>query len=113
VALFEGAHRVSWSPATNRSWRRARGARLDRRLDIQATLADHRLEELFDDLIASDAELQRLADEHGDGVLSTDDNLYLEYATPKGNVMNYHESLAATQALANIATRRAQLHLAD
>jgi spermidine synthase len=28
--------------------------------------------------------------------VSTDDNLYLEYATPKGNVLEYRASLAAT-----------------
>ena len=31
--------------------------------------------------------------------ISTDDNLYLEYATPKGNVLNYDASLTATLAL--------------
>ncbi len=116
VALFEGgAQGILVASDKPLVASRARLARLDRRLDIQATLDGHRLEELFDDLIASDAELQRLADEHGDGVLSTDDNLYLEYATPKGNVMNYHESLAATRALLDgyrDADAR-KLHLAD
>ena len=29
----------------------------------------------------------------GGPILSTDNNLYLEYATPKGNVLNYDKSL--------------------
>jgi spermidine synthase len=32
-------------------------------------------------------------------VISTDDNLYLEYATPKGNVLNYDVSLRETLSL--------------
>ena len=49
--------------------------------------------------LASGEELDRFVRETEDPILSTDDNLYLEYATPKGNVLNYHESLRATLAL--------------
>jgi len=39
-----------------------------------------------------------IADSEADGgpIVSTDENLYLEYATPKGNVMNHRESLYET-----------------
>jgi spermidine synthase len=35
----------------------------------------------------------------GGPILSTDDNLFLEYATPKGNVLEYKRSLEDTLAL--------------
>lgn len=71
---------------------------------IKATLGSARLEDLLGEMVASNEELERFArDEERDGgaLLSTDDNLYLEYATPKGNVLDYGESLRATLALLN------------
>jgi spermidine synthase len=100
VALFEGgAQGILVASDKPLVASRARLAKLDQRYDIGATLDGHRLEELLDDLIASDDDLARLTKEHGEPILSTDDNLYLEYATPKGNVMEYNASLAATRAL--------------
>ncbi|WP_437792512.1 fused MFS/spermidine synthase [Sorangium sp. So ce693] len=80
----------------------ARLAGLDARPSLQATLAGARLEDLLDALVASDDDLDRLvadAAEDGGPIVSTDDNLYLEYATPKGNVLPYGASLDATLAL--------------
>ncbi len=60
------------------------------------------LEQLVDRLLISGDELRRfVSDSAGDGgpVISTDENLYLEYATPKGNVMNYSRSLHEMLAL--------------
>ncbi|WP_441292216.1 fused MFS/spermidine synthase [Sorangium sp. KYC3313] len=80
----------------------ARLAGLDARPSLQATLAGARLEDLLDALVTSGDDLDRLiadAAEDGGAILSTDDNLYLEYATPKGNVLPYGASLDATLAL--------------
>ncbi|WP_437980558.1 fused MFS/spermidine synthase [Sorangium sp. So ce117] len=80
----------------------ARLAGLDARPSLQATLAGARLEDLLDALVTSGDDLDRLiadAAEDGGPILSTDDNLYLEYATPKGNVLPYGASLDATLAL--------------
>ncbi|WP_437708987.1 fused MFS/spermidine synthase [Sorangium sp. So ce448] len=80
----------------------ARLARLDARPSLQATLAGARLEDLLDALVTSGDDLDRFvadAAEDGGPILSTDDNLYLEYATPKGNVLPYGASLDATLAL--------------
>ncbi|WP_437740243.1 fused MFS/spermidine synthase [Sorangium sp. So ce1504] len=80
----------------------ARLAGLDARPSLQATLASARLEDLLDALVTSGDDLDRLvadAAEDGGPILSTDDNLYLEYATPKGNVLPYGASLDATLAL--------------
>jgi spermidine synthase len=55
------------------------------------------LEQLLERLLVSGAELDRFVAEtelDGAPALSTDENLYLEYATPKGNVMRYDESIA-------------------
>lgn len=82
---------------------RERLARLDRDPHLHATLDGRPAGSLLDDLVASDAELTRLAAdiaaEHGGPIVSTDDNLFLEVATPKGNAMPYRESLDATLAL--------------
>ena len=82
---------------------RERLARLDRDPHLHATLDGRPAESLLDDLVASDAELTRLAADiataHGGPIVSTDDNLFLEVATPKGNAMPYRESLDATLAL--------------
>ena len=72
---------------------------LEARPALRATLAGEHLADLLDELVASGPELDRLvADVAADGgpIASTDDNLYLEYATPKGNVLDYNASLAAT-----------------
>ncbi len=50
-------------------------------------------------MLASEADLDRFVTEtEGAPILSTDDNLYLEYATPKGNAFDYRTSLEARLA---------------
>ena len=67
---------------------------------VQRTLDGHKLESLLDELVTSGAELDRfVAETEGGSFDSTDDNLYLEYATPKGTVMTYDTSLRETIAL--------------
>ncbi len=70
---------------------------------LQATLGGARLVDLFDELVTSEGDLDRfVATSRGWDApipVSTDDNLYLEYATPKGNVLNYDASLRDTLAL--------------
>jgi len=87
---------------------RARLAELSRRPEVAETLGDvQSLEQLLGRLMISDADLDRfIAESPRDGApdLSTDGNLYLEYATPKGNVMSYTESIRAMVAL--LATYR-------
>ena len=58
------------------------------------------LVDLLDELIASEDDLDRFVDRRPEGepIVSTDDNLYLEYATPKGNVFDYRNSLDARLA---------------
>ena len=73
---------------------------LDQRPAIRETLAiNGTMQELLGRLVLSDAELDRFiaesTAEDGGPILSTDQNLYLEYATPKGNVMKYHDSIQA------------------
>ena len=59
--------------------------------------------ELVDELLLSDDDLRRLTEDvaaANDGpIISRDDNLFLEYATPKGNVLNYDASLAECMAM--------------
>ena len=78
-------------------------AALEQRPSIQRTLSGAHMVDLFADLVSSEGDLDRFVDtsaEDGEPVpVSTDDNLYLEYATPKGNVLNYDDSLAATLKL--------------
>ncbi len=54
-------------------------------------------------MLLSDEDLRRFCEDverqTGQVIVSTDDNLFLEYATPKGNVLDYRESLASTIAL--------------
>ncbi|MFO0761928.1 MAG: fused MFS/spermidine synthase [Byssovorax sp.] len=69
------------------------------RASVRATLSGQDCVDLFDELVASEGELTRLVDETEDPVVSTDDNLYLEYATPKGNVLDYTASLKETMDL--------------
>jgi spermidine synthase len=104
VALFEGGAQgilvASESPLV------ASTARLDRlgaAPAIRATLDRGQLVDLVDEIIVSDDDLRRLCDDiandGGGPIVSTDDNLYLEYATPKGNVLEYRSSLAETMEL--------------
>ncbi|XXX73610.1 fused MFS/spermidine synthase [Sorangium sp. So ce134] len=103
VALFVGgAQGILVASAAPLVASEARLAALDVRPELQATLAGARLADLFDDLVASGDDLDRLiadAAEDGGPILSTDDNRYLEYATPKGNVLPYGASLEAALAL--------------
>ncbi|WP_437500634.1 fused MFS/spermidine synthase [Sorangium sp. So ce1099] len=103
VALFVGgAQGILVASAAPLVASEARLAELDARPALQATLAGARLADLLGDLMASDEDLDRFiadAAEDGGPILSTDDNLYLEYATPKGNVLPYGASLDATLAL--------------
>ena len=75
---------------------RQRLAELSATPAVAATLSGGQiLEDLIDRLLVSGAELDRfIADSETKGgpILSTDENLYLEYATPKGNVMSYAKS---------------------
>jgi spermidine synthase len=80
----------------------ARLLRLDADARVATTLGGARMEGLLDEMVFSGPELERFAaDTAADGgpLVSTDDNLYLEYATPKGNVLSYDASLQATLAL--------------
>jgi spermidine synthase len=79
----------------------ARLAELERRPAVQATLGGARMADLLDELVSSEGDLDQLflstaGQEGGEAPISTDDNLYLEYATPKGNVLNYDASLKET-----------------
>src|SRR6185437_1251088 len=75
-------------------------AALEKRPELAALLGGAHLPNLLDELLASEGDLDRFvveSDEPDAPVpVSTDDNLYLEYATPKGNVLNYDRSLAET-----------------
>ncbi|MDI1448716.1 fused MFS/spermidine synthase [Polyangium sp. 6x1] len=67
---------------------------------IQETLGAGTLPGLLDELVASGEELDRfVAETPGEPIVSTDDNLFLEYATPKGNVLDYWQSLRETLAM--------------
>jgi spermidine synthase len=101
VALFIGGGQgiliASESPLVAKA---ARLAHWDTVPTVQRTLDGHKLESLLDELVTSGAELDRfVAETEGGSFDSTDDNLYLEYATPKGNVMTYDTSLRETIAL--------------
>jgi spermidine synthase len=82
---------------------KARLADLEKRPALHATLAGKHLTDLLDELLASGQDLDRFVkdtEKAGEHVAtSSDDNLVLEYATPKGNVLNYHASLNATLAM--------------
>jgi spermidine synthase len=80
---------------------RARLRELEQRPALQATLGGAHLEGLIGEMVASGADLDRfVAGSAEDGApISTDDNLYLEYATPKGNVLNYDASLRETLSM--------------
>jgi spermidine synthase len=98
VALFVGGAQgilvASDAPLVASS---ARLADLEGRPALRQTLGGKRMVDLFDELCASEGELDRFVREtEGPLPVSTDDNLYLEYATPKGNVMSYDTSLRET-----------------
>ncbi len=112
VALFEGgAQGILVASEAPLVASRARLARLEERPAIRATLDHPHLADLLAEMIAADDDLDRLvadvARSDGDAPISTDDNLYLEYATPKGNVLEYQSSLAATLDLLNRYRTRA------
>jgi spermidine synthase len=78
---------------------RARLARLEAMPSIREVLDKPHLSDMLEELVTAGDDLDRFVREsevEGGPMVSTDDNLYLEYATPKGNTMNYHESLART-----------------
>jgi spermidine synthase len=120
VALFEGGSQgILVASQTPLVASRARLDRLGSRAEVTDTLDGAKLESLLNELLLSDAELDALvadiAASEGGPILSTDDNLFLEYATPKGNVLEYKRSLEDTLALLeryrtpNVRAR----HLAD
>jgi len=79
---------------------RAALAAHDARSGVRDTLAGARLEDLLEKLVLSGPELDRfIAESDGAGLVSTDDNLYLEYATPKGNVLDYEASIRGVREL--------------
>ncbi len=76
---------------------RTRLERLSAEPTIRETLGNTSMFTLFDELVASETDLDRfIAETPGKPFVSTDDNLFLEYATPKGNVLDYHQSLRET-----------------
>lgn len=70
---------------------------------IRETLDRPHMVEIFEELLTSEDDLDRFvsdqATKDGEAPISTDDNLFLEYATPKGNILEYQSSLAASLAL--------------
>jgi spermidine synthase len=79
---------------------RARLEQMGARPSIRDTLGGVSMTALFDELVASEEDLDRfVAETEGGPIVSTDDNLFLEYATPKGNVLDYWQSLRATLAM--------------
>ncbi len=104
VALFVGgAQGILVAGSSPLVASKARLHALEERPALRATLDGKHFEDLFGELVASGPELDRFVAESAEGdepqPISTDDNLYLEYATPKGNVLNYDASLNATLAL--------------
>ncbi|MBM4358591.1 MAG: fused MFS/spermidine synthase [Deltaproteobacteria bacterium] len=81
---------------------------------IRDTLGGVKLEDLLGRMVLSGPEFERFIEEsEGGGLVSTDDNLYLEYATPKGNVLDYDVSIRGVNAMLDgYATREpAKRHL--
>lgn len=104
VALFEGgAQGILVASDTPLVASNARLMARDQEAAVRETMGEDHLIDLLDDIIASGPELdafcEDVAKEHGPPLVSTDDNLFLEYATPKGNVLNYDKSLADMLAL--------------
>jgi spermidine synthase len=76
-------------------------AKLAVRPAIVETLGGASFDDVLAELVTSEADLDRfVAESDAPSLLSTDDNLYLEYATPKGNVFDYKASL--DQAVATL-----------
>ena len=76
---------------------RARLDKLSVEPGIRETMGTTSMLTLLDELVASERDLDRFISETPDKpFVSTDDNLFLEYATPKGNVLDYHRSLRDT-----------------
>ena len=74
----------------------ARLAEFEKSERLRLTLDGKHLVDTLDELVTSGEDLDRFVSESepdGGPILSTDDNLYLEYATPKGNVLVYDTSL--------------------
>lgn len=105
VALFEGgAQGILVASRHPLVASRARLAGFEESERLRATLAGKPLIDTLDELVTSGEDLDRFVKESesdGGPILSTDDNLYLEYATPKGNVLVYETSLQDTLALLN------------
>ena len=103
VALFVGGAQgilvASGEPLIASSSRLAKFEESDR---LQKTLGGIHLVDTLDELVTSEEDLDRFVKESepdGGAIISTDDNLYLEYATPKGNVLVYDTSLRDTLSL--------------
>ncbi len=96
VALFvSGGQGIVVASSQALSVSRQRLADLSARPAVAETLGGQSLDGLFSRLLASGPELDRfITESESDGgpIVSTDDSLYLEYATPKGNVMSYAKS---------------------
>ncbi len=104
VALFEGGSQgILVASAEPLVASRTRLARLDALPGVRETAGDGGLSRLLGEIISSGPELDRFCDDvatrEGGALISTDDNLYLEYATPKGNVLEYESSLEAMMQL--------------
>jgi spermidine synthase len=96
VALFVGgAQGILIASAEPLVLSQARIERLEQHPPLRAILDGAKLATMLDELVFSGAELDQFVAE-SEAPLSTDDNLYLEYATPKGNVLNYDASLHDT-----------------
>ena len=103
VALFVGGAQgilvASQRPLIASS---ARLSKLEESEALQKTLNGIHLQDTLSELVTSEEDLDRFVKESepdGGPIVSTDDNLYLEYATPKGNVLVYDSSLQDTLRL--------------
>lgn len=108
AALFIGGNQGIVVAATEPlSASRAALEVLGERPGVRETLGGVRLQDLLSKLVLSGPELERFIDESENSeLLSTDDNLYLEYATPKGNVLDYETSIRSVkEMLERYATR--------
>ncbi len=95
-----------------------RAAELERRPDLVATLpTDKRLLELLDDALLVGADLDRFLQDSARQagqplaeMISTDGNLYLEYATPHGNLLPWS---AREELVAKLREYRSELAVAN
>ena len=96
-ALLSGLLSSGWSDIVVTSRRMERVAELHERHNVEATTSnpDAVKGAAIVVIAVKPQDIEALLEEIGP-LLSTDDNLYLEYATPKGNVLNYDASLKAT-----------------